>query len=65
MKNNNYEFNALKAIPTGHSPGDDGITVEVWRFLFPIIGEYYVRMINTQNLKVTSIMGFSMPYLHY
>ncbi|CAF2661976.1 unnamed protein product [Rotaria sp. Silwood2] len=38
--------NTLKIMPLGRVPGEDGITIEVWRYLFPIIGEYYVRMIN-------------------
>ncbi|CAF3114021.1 unnamed protein product, partial [Rotaria sp. Silwood2] len=36
----------LKIMPLGRAPGEDGITIEVWRYLCPIIGEYYVRMIN-------------------
>ncbi|CAF1598758.1 unnamed protein product, partial [Didymodactylos carnosus] len=39
-------YDALKEMKTGRSPGDDGITVDVWRVTFPIIGEYYVKMIN-------------------
>ena len=51
-------YSALMAIPTGHSPGDDGITVEVWRLLFPIVGEHYVRMINTANSNSYFHNGF-------
>ncbi|CAF4526715.1 unnamed protein product, partial [Didymodactylos carnosus] len=38
-------YDALKEMTTGRSPGDDGITGDVWRVIFPIIGEYYVKMI--------------------
>ena len=51
-------YSALKAIPTGHSAGDDGITVKVWRLLFPIVGEHYMRMINTTNSKGYLHNGF-------
>ncbi|CAF1314540.1 unnamed protein product [Didymodactylos carnosus] len=34
-------YNALKEMTIGRSPRDDGITVEVWRAIFSIIGEYF------------------------
>ncbi|CAF3957632.1 unnamed protein product, partial [Rotaria magnacalcarata] len=49
---------ALKSMAMGRSPGTDGITVEVWKKIFPIIGEYYVRMINTAKLKGHFHEGF-------
>ncbi|CAF4698087.1 unnamed protein product, partial [Rotaria sp. Silwood2] len=36
----------LKIMPLGRVSGEDGLAIEVWRYLFPIIGEYYVRMLN-------------------
>ncbi|CAF1060642.1 unnamed protein product [Rotaria sordida] len=39
-------YNVLKMMPLGRVPGEDGITVEVRRYLFPVIDEYYVQMIN-------------------
>ncbi|CAF3489106.1 unnamed protein product [Rotaria socialis] len=48
----------LKSVAMGRSPGTDGITVEVWKKIFPIIGEYYVRMINTAKLKGHFHEGF-------
>ncbi|CAF4019582.1 unnamed protein product [Rotaria sordida] len=39
-------YNVLKIMPLGRVPGEDGITVEVRRYLFPVIDEYYVQMIN-------------------
>ena len=39
-------YEALNTMPIGRTPGDDGITVEIWRKIFPIIGNHYVRMIN-------------------
>ncbi|CAF4568417.1 unnamed protein product, partial [Rotaria magnacalcarata] len=49
---------ALKSMASGRSPGTDGITVEVWKKIFPIIGEYYVRMVNTAKLKGHFHEGF-------
>ncbi|CAF3298203.1 unnamed protein product [Rotaria socialis] len=48
----------LKSVAMGRYPGTDGITVEVWKKIFPIIGEYYVRMINTAKLKGHFHEGF-------
>lgn len=44
-------FNALRAIPDQRSPGEDGITADVWLLIFPIIGSHYVQMINTAKTK--------------
>lgn len=49
---------ALRTMAAGRSPGDDGITVEVWRVIFPIIGEYYVRMANIAKANGHFIPGF-------
>ena len=37
---------ALRSMSNGRSPGEDGITTEVWRAVFPTIGKHYVRMLN-------------------
>ncbi|CAF3766522.1 unnamed protein product [Rotaria sp. Silwood1] len=31
-------YEALKAMQLGRVPGDDGLTIELWKFIFPIIG---------------------------
>ncbi|CAF3557390.1 unnamed protein product [Adineta steineri] len=49
---------ALKTMPLGKAPGDDGLTVEVWRIIFPVIGERYLHMINTAKLKGQFYNGF-------
>lgn len=51
-------YEALCAMPERKSPGDDGITVEVWRAIFPIIGEHYVSMINSARQS-----GFQPEFL--
>jgi exonuclease III len=40
-------FEALRSMSPGRAPGEDGIPMEVWRSIFPAIGEHYVRMVNT------------------
>ncbi|CAF1158654.1 unnamed protein product [Didymodactylos carnosus] len=37
---------ALKEMKLRKSPGEDGITVEVWKKIFPIIGDHYAQMLN-------------------
>ena len=36
----------------GRTPGADGLTIEIWRFIFPIIGEHFTRMINVAKQKM-------------
>ncbi|CAF4232324.1 unnamed protein product, partial [Rotaria sp. Silwood2] len=35
---------ALKAMQLGRVPGDDGLTIELWRFIFPIVGDHFIKM---------------------
>ena len=56
-------YDALKAMPAGKVPGDDGLTVEIWKFIFPIIGEHYLRMINTAKCKGQFHDGFLNGFL--
>ncbi|CAF4567432.1 unnamed protein product, partial [Didymodactylos carnosus] len=51
-------FDALRAMPSGRAPGEDGILVEIWQAIFPIIGEHYVRMINVAKEKGCFQPGF-------
>ncbi|CAF0977242.1 unnamed protein product [Didymodactylos carnosus] len=44
-------YEALKSMPLGKSPGEDGITVDVWKVIFPFIGEHYVKMVNVAMEK--------------
>ena len=42
-------YEALRSMSPGRAPGEDGIPVEVWRAIFPVIGDYYVKMVNAAN----------------
>ena len=44
-------YEALRSMSDGKTPGDDGISVEVWRIIFPLIGNNYVQMINNVKKK--------------
>ncbi|CAF3799993.1 unnamed protein product [Rotaria socialis] len=44
-------FEALKAIQLDRVPGDDGLTIELWRFIFPIIGGHFIKMVNIAKDK--------------
>jgi len=51
-------YEALKTMPLGRAPGDDGITVEIWRWIFPVIGEHYIHMINLAKVNGQFEHGF-------
>jgi len=44
-------FDALRTMPDGKTPGDDGISAEVWWIIFRLIGKHYVRIINVAKEK--------------
>ncbi|CAF3744353.1 unnamed protein product, partial [Rotaria socialis] len=49
---------ALKAMQLGRVPGDDGLTIELWRFIFPIIGGHFIKMVNIAKDKGNFHDGF-------
>jgi hypothetical protein len=49
---------ALKAMQLGRAPGDDGLTLELWRIIFPIIGGHFVKMVNAAKDKGQFHDGF-------
>jgi hypothetical protein len=51
-------YEALKAMQLGRAPGDDGLTLELWRIIFPIIGGHFVKMVNTAKDKGQFHDGF-------
>ncbi|CAF4559921.1 unnamed protein product [Rotaria socialis] len=44
-------LDALRSMPDGKTPGDDGIPTETWRVVFPLIGSQYVKMLNIAKEK--------------
>ncbi|CAF1666942.1 unnamed protein product, partial [Rotaria sordida] len=48
-------YEALKAMQLGRVPGDDGLTIELWRFIFPIIGEPLLNLIR-KNPKIPGVL---------
>jgi exonuclease III len=49
---------ALLSMSPGRAPGEDGIPMEVWRAIFPVIGEHYTKMVNTANHEGMFKPGF-------
>ena len=49
---------AVREMPTGKAPGGDGITAEVWRVIFPIIGGHYIEMVNKAKEERQFLPGF-------
>ncbi|CAF1060392.1 unnamed protein product [Didymodactylos carnosus] len=49
---------ALKEMKIRKSPGEDGITVEVWKEIFPIIGGHYTQMLNVSFKRNCLKSGF-------
>jgi hypothetical protein len=37
---------ALKSMSLGPAPSDDGITIEIWRYIFALTGQHFLRLIN-------------------
>lgn len=51
-------YEALRSMSPGRAPGEDGIPMEVWRAIFPLIGECYLKMVNTAKRDGLLHLGF-------
>lgn len=51
-------YKAVREMPKGRAPGEDGLTAEVWEVIFPIVGHRFLQMINMAKERESFSPGF-------